>query len=179
MSCHVHWLGKQSYPCAGVESCVKKIHEKPLSWRAYAAVEVWRDAPHDDWCPAVLEITETLGEKLRDRALIGEVWKVYRVRTDGKHRECSGHLESVGRPAPIDSRGWIETALYRLYGTVQIAWGVSPILPPPVKLEPRKADRPTGAVIQTAESKPCSKEEMKEFLNRARAGLRSPKEVVP
>lgn len=169
--CLTHWMGKRSLPCAGVDKCPRKRHEEPVNWRAYAAVELWLPAPASTWSPGVLEITESLGDLLEGRKLIGEVWRLFRRPTAGKRRECYGQLVEVGRPAPIVPTLWIETVLFRLWGTLDVEWGAEQIKPPPLKVSTRSAPPPAATNVAPEADRPCSSEQMRAFTRRAREVL--------
>lgn len=177
--CLTHWMGKRSLPCPGIDKCPRKRHEEPLNWRAYAAVELWLPAPTSTWTPGVLEITESLGDVLEGRKLVGEVWRLFRRPTAGKRRECYGELLEVGRPAPIVPTLWIETVLFRLWGTLECEWGADQVKPPPIKVSTRDAPPPVRAQVTTETERPCTSEQMREFTRRAREMLNGKTSVKP
>jgi hypothetical protein len=178
-SCIVHWTGKKTVPCPGVERCPRKVHEQPRDWRAYVAVEVWQPEPLAVWMPGVLEVTANLGETLRERHLVGEVWRLFRRPSPGGRKECAGVLIEVGRPAPVDCRLWLETVLFRVWRTLDVEWGVEPILPPPLSVEPRRAAPPPQVAGKAVEPRPLTGPEMREATKRARAVLDGKVQVNP
>lgn len=87
---NLHWHSGRTEACLGAGACPPSTHRSRLIWRAYAAVEA-HNAQTRKWTPAVLEVTESLDEFLRNRALRGEVW--YLLREPGK-----------GKTAPVLGR---------------------------------------------------------------------------
>jgi hypothetical protein len=163
-----HWIpgNKQqkghSEVCLGGDNCDAGLHKRKLSWKGYAPVEVWR-AAEGDWYPGVLEITEALGHTIQDRRLLGEQWVLERCRGEFKHDEVVGHFLCIDRPAPIDTKGWVETVCFRLYRTTEILWGATDPLPGRMTLQPRKAPPPPNYQAPTLEKPATESRPQKSF----------------
>lgn len=172
-SCNVHWVPKgnkgRTVPCAGRGECEKSIHVKEIQWRAYAPAEWWKQGNPGVWVPCVQEITDTLGQFLRDRTLLGELWELFRQKSEGKYKECAGRFVQVDRPPPYDTRNWVEAVCYRLWGHNRVEWGVEPVIPPAITLQGREAPPPPQTRTRTEREQPtATAEEWAQFRAKLR-----------
>jgi hypothetical protein len=131
-------------------------------------MEWYDDADSKLWVPSVLEITDSLGNFLRDHRLLGEVWELFRQKSDGQHRECAGRFVQVDRPPMIDTRAWVPAVCYRLWRTDQVLWGVEPWLPTSVAFEGRAAPPPPNMNPRTIREQPASGAEIRKQIAEAR-----------
>lgn len=137
-----HWGKRRPIACPGPDECPTSTHRTRQTWKGYAACEFWRDVPHEDWCPAVFEVTEHLYEKMQGRRVRGEVWKVWREVVKKDVTQVVGEMiDEVNRDrlrAPFK----VEPAVWRVYQTKDILWGVEPYFPAPELVVPSAGARP-------------------------------------
>jgi hypothetical protein len=136
-----------------VKDCPTATHRSETKWKAYAGVERWRDQPHEDWLPEVLEITEALWKLLIGRTLRAEVWTLFRQNGRHGNRECTGHHVDTVNADKLRTDVSVEPTVYRVYRTPDILWGVEPYLPVVPLLLPSK-DAPPSNAKQQAQRKP-------------------------
>lgn len=130
----------RSHACTE-EDCPASVHKIKAVWKGYVPAEVWR-VNEQDWFPGVLEITEALGQSVKDRRLVGEMWELQRCKGEFKHDEVVGTFLAADRPPMVDTTDWVDTVCFRLYHTREIRWGACDPLPNRVRLETRKAPPP-------------------------------------
>lgn len=139
-----HRVGEDTKACPGVDRCPSAHHRAKTLWKAYAAVERWRDRPYEDWVPEVIEITERLWERLCDHELRGEVWTFRREVGRAGHKECVGELVDRVNPDRLRTDVILERTVYRVYRTDDIKWDVEVFLQPRQILEASKDGPPRG-----------------------------------
>lgn len=175
-----HRIKDESFACPGEEHCPTANHRARTTWKAYAPVEAWRPAPHDDWMPAVLEITERLWGKLRGRPIKGEVWKLFRQTGRHGYREVCGSPQGLVLPERLRTDVTVEEVVKRVYRTTLIAWDVEEYLPAPPILEPSKDQPPQTDRVKNP--KPRPKDESmsnREFVERLKNDVGRPVEAEP
>lgn len=141
--------------CVGPSLCPTKWHTARTTWKGYAPVHFWRDAPLSDWLPAVLEVTERLAELVGDQVMRGQVWYLCRQVGKHRHKECTGHqvdmLPASALAEAFDVRGVVR----RVYREPHVHFGAELLLPPRVEITPQQ----DGYVPPTAAAPPRSAEE--------------------
>lgn len=164
-----HRVGEDTLACPGEKYCPSATHRAKTLWKAYAAVERWRDVPFEDWIPEVLEITERLWERLAGRVLRGEVWTLKREVGRSGHKECVGeHVDTINEEH-LRSDVVLETTVCRVYRTDNILWDVDPFLPVRQILAPSHGERPRHLAPPAAKEKGISGAEYKALKERLAA----------
>lgn len=131
-----HWSKIRPIACAGLPLCPLVTHRLSTCWKGYAPAELWRESPHRDYWPCVLEITERLWELLHEHTLRGQVWELFRVLGDHRRVEVSGRLVDLVDPRGLRDDVRVEPVVCRVYRTTDIAWDVGPVMPPRQVLGP-------------------------------------------
>jgi hypothetical protein len=147
----VHWYQGRSVYCPGAEQCPASVHRRKRLWKGYAAVYLW-DPKRALWLPRVLEVTESLGDHLRDREMRGEVWVLGRkdpkARTSAViGRQLQTRDVSTLRP-PFD----IRPVLARVFSCDLVVLDADHPRPPVVMLEPARDTPPPEDRKQGTES---------------------------
>lgn len=137
-----HWGKKRPIACPGPDNCPTAIHRGRSIWKAYAPGEYWRDQPFEDWCPAVVELTERCVEQMQAHVLRGEVWKLQRqIGRNGTKEvaaECVDEINADRLRKPFG----VEPVVWRVFGTRDIAFDVEPYLPARDFVVASAGDRP-------------------------------------
>jgi hypothetical protein len=122
------------------------IHRVKPVWKGYCPAECWQEQPYAAWWPCVLEVTERLWEKMEGITLRGTVWVIERVPGEGKRTEVTGAMIDRCDTAKLRTDVDIKPVVYRVYRTMQIEFGVKPVMPPRQMLLPSSdAPPPTAA----------------------------------
>lgn len=171
LSCLTHWTSKGSVACPGKEECKTETHRSRTMWKAYAPVERWRDVPHEDWLPEVLEITENLWRAMKDHDLRAEIWTLFlQVSRFEKNEVWGEHVDTINADhlrQPFD----VKPTVFRIYRTIDIQFGVESYLPAVPVLEPSAGARPKNLVGLGQTPKVASPSETKEFARRQKERL--------
>lgn len=154
-----HWSKKRPIACPGANACPSLVHRLSTVWKGYCAAEVWRDTPERVWYPTVLEITERLWEVMSPHQLRGTVWELFRTVGDHGRIEVSGRLLDLVDPRTLRDDVRIEPVVSRVYRTMEIGWGATPVLPPRQLLAPvADAAPPTASAALPPEQIPGTPE---------------------
>jgi len=168
-----HYGKRRPIACPGPDECDKPTHRGKGIWRGYAPVEYYRDRPYEDWCAAVLQISERLVECLGTDELRGQVWELSRVIGRYGKKECTGT-----RMEDVDPEGLrLDVSIYevveRMYRPVEPLWGVKPYFKPVSTLAPTKG-APPRALVERKEregtARPAGAADM-DRLRAARGGM--------
>lgn len=155
-----HWKAGRSIPCPGWEDCPSGIHKLGIIWRGYAAAEAW-DPGKRHWKPFVLEVTEALEERLRDRDLRGETWAIHRTEEKGRSSPVVGVFCERLPAEELRQAFDIEPVLRRLFHCSALKLGTRNPLPAKVLLEPVAGKAPTlPAELQAHRSPGQEKKDM-------------------
>lgn len=138
-----HWSKKRPLACPGPLSCPTTVHRSRAEWKGYAPAEQWRDAKQD-WLPCVFEVTENLWRDLQTHQLRGQLWKIAReLVKPPRTTRVVGELAEEHNGDLFPPAFSIEAAIWRLYGTKEIAFDLDPDIPPPELIVPNKGPRPS------------------------------------
>lgn len=139
---------KRSLYCPGEAHCPPAMHKCGLSWKGYAAVELYDKNPKL-WVPFVLEITEALELDFRDVWKRGQVWKLWREAQDSKKpTPIQGKLQETLDGERLRPEFDILPPLYHLYHTTSVQLGWSNPMPPRTFLEAIAGDAPAELAEQ-------------------------------
>lgn len=142
--CHFAGKGKRPIPCMG-EECPASLHKGRKMWKGYAPAQYYRGGEFDDWCPCVWEVTESLNETLDGLHLRGGVWEIARVPgPTGKPEVGGSYLYEVEEKDLLPAFD-VFPLVHRLYGFLDMQWGVKSHIPKRLRLEPQKGHSPPVA----------------------------------
>lgn len=173
--CLSHWAQGRSWLCPGPELCPRALHAGKTLFKAFASVRIWAQSS-GSWRPAVLEVTEHLEEQLRGRALPGEEWMLTRAGRGHKSDPVSGCLLGRREEPDLLVRFDHRPAVYRMYHTDQVRWGLCNPLQPRMHLPAIEAAGPTlPMVLEPAEAAGPSAEQLARIRELARGGGAKPR----
>jgi hypothetical protein len=174
---NLHWHGGRSHACCGPNDCPPAIHRARMTWRGYACVEGLNGQTRK-WHPALLEITESLEEFLRGRALRGECWYLFR-EGEGKKTAAVIGKQLEANPHWILREAFpMEPILRRLYRLNALPPHVDNPLPGRVILCESDGEAPAMPEELTLEGpRRLSNEELQRFAKRGIGMVQEKKET--
>lgn len=134
LGCLCHWYRGRGTYCG--HNCPKAVHEQPIQWRGYLAVEIWCHA-RQLWFPHVLEVTEAAELDMRGQVRRGDIWLLNKGGNPSDKGEPvratwieTLHPETL--PPAFDVMRWV----WAIYRTVKIELTTPSYLPDRVTLPP-------------------------------------------
>lgn len=100
--CLIHYRESGSAICLHPKHCPSTFHQLRPRWHGFAPILLRVGTGPEIWEHRVLEVSRLLGHQLDQRALIGEVWHLVRVKDQRDNWPCQGkHLRTIALPADL------------------------------------------------------------------------------
>lgn len=174
----VHFVkkGVRPIPCLG-DDCPVSLHKGRKIWKGYAPAEWWQGNEQGQWCPCVWEVSEALNEDLDGLPLRGTVWEISRIPGDNGKPEVRGVMMRNDDDQVLRAAFDVFPLVNRLYGFLDMQWGVKSHIPKRLRLEPTSANPPPRAAkVETSNARMTPEkmemsDENREKIQEARRGI--------
>ena len=146
-----HYAKARPVVCFGAEMCPRERHKLPYRSKWYAPAQVYLCDEHL-WRRVVVEVTEALERKLRDRSLRGETWCLKRLRIDKTRKQLDGDFIESAAPVTLPPAFDVDPILRRCFNELELPAPARNLLPDrPFSLD-EEAPAPACLAADLAES---------------------------